>query len=153
SRLPRADRAPGHRISHPVLRRGNAARARRRSQGRRAASRQAGFGNQGRCLSRHFAPARRSRSIPSVFGSGLAPTGQGGARDYNARSMSPAAITAPAAEAAPAADASGDIQKDKDEACQPVIVVTGLSGAGRSTALRTLEDLGYEAVDNLPLAL
>ncbi len=34
-----------------------------------------------------------------------------------------------------------------------VLVVTGLSGAGRSTALRSLEDLGYEAVDNLPLAL
>lgn len=32
-----------------------------------------------------------------------------------------------------------------------LIVVTGLSGAGRSTALKILEDLGYEAVDNLPL--
>ncbi len=31
-----------------------------------------------------------------------------------------------------------------------VVVVTGLSGAGRSTALRSLEDLGYYAVDNLP---
>jgi UPF0042 nucleotide-binding protein len=28
-----------------------------------------------------------------------------------------------------------------------------LSGAGRSTALKTLEDMGYEAFDNLPLAL
>jgi len=65
--------------------------------------------------------------------------------------MSPAATIAPAAEAAPAADSSGDI--DKDEAGVPVILVTGLSGAGRSTALRALEDLGYEAVDNLPLAL
>ncbi len=34
-----------------------------------------------------------------------------------------------------------------------VIIVTGLSGAGRSTALKILEDLGYEAVDNLPLSL
>jgi UPF0042 nucleotide-binding protein len=33
----------------------------------------------------------------------------------------------------------------------PLILVTGLSGAGHSTALRALEDLGYEAVDNLPL--
>jgi UPF0042 nucleotide-binding protein len=33
------------------------------------------------------------------------------------------------------------------------VLVTGLSGAGHSTALRALEDLGYEAVDNLPLAL
>lgn len=31
-----------------------------------------------------------------------------------------------------------------------VIVVGGLSGAGRSTALRALEDLGYYCVDNLP---
>ncbi len=34
-----------------------------------------------------------------------------------------------------------------------VVVVTGLSGAGRSTALRVFEDLGYFCVDNLPPAL
>ena len=34
-----------------------------------------------------------------------------------------------------------------------VVVVTGMSGAGRSSALKALEDLGYEAVDNLPLSL
>lgn len=34
-----------------------------------------------------------------------------------------------------------------------VILVTGMSGAGHSTALKTLEDMGYEAVDNLPLSL
>jgi UPF0042 nucleotide-binding protein len=33
------------------------------------------------------------------------------------------------------------------------VVVSGLSGAGKSTALKLLEDHGYEAVDNLPLAL
>jgi UPF0042 nucleotide-binding protein len=33
------------------------------------------------------------------------------------------------------------------------IIVTGLSGAGKSHAIRTLEDLGYFCVDNLPLAL
>jgi UPF0042 nucleotide-binding protein len=33
------------------------------------------------------------------------------------------------------------------------IVVTGLSGAGKSHALRALEDLGYFCVDNLPVAL
>ena len=32
------------------------------------------------------------------------------------------------------------------------LMVTGLSGAGRSTALKMLEDSGYEAVDNLPFA-
>ncbi len=34
-----------------------------------------------------------------------------------------------------------------------VLLVTGLSGAGRSTALKALEDLGFEAVDNLPVGL
>lgn len=34
-----------------------------------------------------------------------------------------------------------------------VVVVTGMSGAGRSTALRVLEDLGYFCVDNIPPAL
>ncbi len=34
-----------------------------------------------------------------------------------------------------------------------VIIVTGMSGAGKSTALKALEDAGYETVDNLPLAL
>jgi RNase adaptor protein for sRNA GlmZ degradation len=35
----------------------------------------------------------------------------------------------------------------------PVVLVTGLSGAGRTTALKVLEDMGYEAIDNLPLNL
>lgn len=34
-----------------------------------------------------------------------------------------------------------------------VIVVTGPSGAGRSTAVRALEDMGAETIDNLPLSL
>lgn len=34
-----------------------------------------------------------------------------------------------------------------------LLLVTGLSGAGKSTALAALEDLGYEVVDNLPLSL
>ena len=34
-----------------------------------------------------------------------------------------------------------------------VLIVTGMSGAGKSTVLRTLEDLGWEVVDNLPLPL
>jgi RNase adapter protein RapZ len=34
-----------------------------------------------------------------------------------------------------------------------IVVVTGMSGAGKSTALRALEDLDYYCVDNLPLPL
>jgi RNase adapter protein RapZ len=36
---------------------------------------------------------------------------------------------------------------------QTILLVTGLSGAGKSTALRALEDLGWEVVDNLPIGL
>ena len=34
-----------------------------------------------------------------------------------------------------------------------LIIVTGMSGAGKTTVLHHLEDLGYESVDNLPLRL
>ena len=34
-----------------------------------------------------------------------------------------------------------------------IIIVTGLSGAGMSSALKDLEDMGYEAFDNFPLSL
>src|SRR5688572_31145115 len=34
-----------------------------------------------------------------------------------------------------------------------ILLLTGLSGAGKSTALKTLEDIGWEVVDNLPLSL
>lgn len=39
------------------------------------------------------------------------------------------------------------------EASWRVLLVTGLSGAGKTTALKALEDVGYEAVDNLPLSM
>ena len=41
-------------------------------------------------------------------------------------------------------------------ASQPVkelVIVTGISGAGKASALKDFEDLGYHAVDNLPLEL
>jgi UPF0042 nucleotide-binding protein len=34
-----------------------------------------------------------------------------------------------------------------------ILLVTGMSGAGKSTVLKTLEDIGWEVVDNLPLVL
>lgn len=36
---------------------------------------------------------------------------------------------------------------------QRIVLVTGPSGAGRSTAIHALEDLGYEVIDNLPFSL
>ena len=45
------------------------------------------------------------------------------------------------------------VQSDPSPPGPRALLVTGMSGAGRSTALKVLEDLGYEAVDNLPLGL
>lgn len=36
---------------------------------------------------------------------------------------------------------------------QRVVLVTGMSGAGKTTALNVLEDLGWEAIDNFPIRL
>jgi len=35
----------------------------------------------------------------------------------------------------------------------PVLIITGVSGSGKSTVLRALEDIGYVCLDNLPLRL
>lgn len=50
-------------------------------------------------------------------------------------------------EASPGTDGSSEMEHRR------VLLVTGMSGAGRSSALKALEDMGYEAVDNLPLSL
>lgn len=34
-----------------------------------------------------------------------------------------------------------------------LLVVSGMSGSGKSVALRTFEDLGFDCVDNLPIEL
>ena len=36
---------------------------------------------------------------------------------------------------------------------QSLVLVTGLSGAGRTTAIAALEDLGFEAINNVPISL
>lgn len=40
-----------------------------------------------------------------------------------------------------------------DSGPQRILLVTGLLGAGKTTALRTLEDLGWESIDNFPIRL
>jgi UPF0042 nucleotide-binding protein len=45
------------------------------------------------------------------------------------------------------------VNAKRPAAAERLFVITGMSGAGRSTALKTFEDMGYEAVDNLPLSL
>lgn len=48
---------------------------------------------------------------------------------------------------------TGIASKTKKTAPRQVILVTGLSGAGISSVLKTLEDAGYQAIDNLPLSM
>src|SRR5205085_6624992 len=43
--------------------------------------------------------------------------------------------------------------KKKPAAKPEVVVITGLSGSGKGSVLRALEDLGYYSVDNLPVDL
>ena len=50
------------------------------------------------------------------------------------------------------------VQSDKSSGVQPsgerdLVLITGMSGAGRSEAIHTFEDLGYFCIDNLPPAL
>lgn len=48
----------------------------------------------------------------------------------------------------------GDTDDSKDgNGRQCVLLVTGMLGAGKTTALRVLEDLGWEAIDNFPVRL
>lgn len=45
-------------------------------------------------------------------------------------------------------------QKNKDRTRKPeLVIITGLSGSGKGSVLRALEDLGFYSVDNLPLEL
>jgi RNase adaptor protein for sRNA GlmZ degradation len=50
--------------------------------------------------------------------------------------------------AVPAAPASSPMPS-----APPMLIITGMSGAGKASTLKALEDLDYEAVDNLPLGL
>lgn len=43
--------------------------------------------------------------------------------------------------------------RDSQPETRRIVLVTGPSGAGRSTAIAALEDLGFETIDNLPLTL
>ena len=43
--------------------------------------------------------------------------------------------------------------QQQNESQRRIVLVTGPSGAGRSSAIRALEDLGFEVIDNMPLRL
>ena len=61
----------------------------------------------------------------------------------------PRTTDAPRSKAA----ASPAAPRPVETGAQRLVLVTGPSGAGRSTAINVLEDLGFEAIDNLPLSL
>jgi RNase adaptor protein for sRNA GlmZ degradation len=52
-----------------------------------------------------------------------------------------------------AEDAETEGTRSANPAAVDVVVVTGMSGSGRSTAINVLEDIGYYCIDNLPSAL
>ena len=39
------------------------------------------------------------------------------------------------------------------KSAKELVIVTGISGAGKASALKAFEDLGFHCVDNLPLEL
>ena len=45
------------------------------------------------------------------------------------------------------------MNQKKSSEPQKILLVTGVSGAGKTTVLKTLEDLGWETVDNFPIKL
>ncbi|HYW44040.1 MAG TPA: RNase adapter RapZ [Bryobacteraceae bacterium] len=53
----------------------------------------------------------------------------------------------------PAAGADARTGAPKAEAKPELVVITGLSGSGKGSVLRALEDLGFYSVDNLPVEL
>src|SRR5271155_2523552 len=44
-------------------------------------------------------------------------------------------------------------QRQAKSSAKELVIVTGISGSGKASALKAFEDLGYYAVDNLPLEL
>src|SRR6202789_4136137 len=50
-------------------------------------------------------------------------------------------------------DAAGPTGHAKKEPGKELVIVTGISGSGKASALKAFEDLGFHAVDNLPLEL
>ncbi|HUH16431.1 MAG TPA: RNase adapter RapZ, partial [Methylomirabilota bacterium] len=56
----------------------------------------------------------------------------------------------PDAAASPMSDSAADVTRPEPE---HFLVISGLSGAGKSQASKLFEDMGYSCVDNLPPAL
>jgi len=59
----------------------------------------------------------------------------------------------PSKPASRATSARGAAKPAKKAPAKELVIVTGISGAGKASALKAFEDLGFHAVDNLPLEL
>ena len=66
--------------------------------------------------------------------------------------MNPMTPRKPAKKAAVPHRSVGKLLKDSGPV-KELVIVTGISGAGKASALKAFEDLGYHCVDNLPLEL
>lgn len=53
----------------------------------------------------------------------------------------------------PKTDASDPVNTKDASPAADLVIITGTSGSGKQTALKAFEDLGFNAVDNLPIAL
>lgn len=52
-----------------------------------------------------------------------------------------------------AADGGNQATQDNNSAGPDLVIITGMSGAGRTEAMHTFEDIGYFCIDNLPPSL
>src|SRR5579871_6412630 len=57
------------------------------------------------------------------------------------------------APAAPAISTNDSHPGTGEKPGKELVIVTGISGAGKASAIKAFEDLGYHCVDNLPLEL
>ena len=102
-------------------------------------------------------PSGAGPSLPEVgerSGEGAALTGAGTAglpslSEGGERSGEGAALSH-AADGAAGRSAGSAVQQEADSAAVRVVLVTGISGSGKSVALHALEDAGFFCVDNLP---
>lgn len=69
------------------------------------------------------------------------------------RALRSAAAGVEADVSAPPSSPSVCASPDAAGGAMPILIVSGMSGAGKSSTLKALEDMDYEAVDNLPLGL
>jgi len=69
------------------------------------------------------------------------------------RALKPAAGRTPGVRAVSVRTSSEKQTAAKKRSAKELVIITGISGSGKGSALKALEDLGYYAVDNLPLEL